>query len=84
MSDGNVFVRMVRSLCPGIYGHHMVKAGLLLALFGGSDSSSDALSFGRTSIHVLIIGDPSLGKLNLTNSFIVFQTGYKISTYCMA
>lgn len=27
---------LVNSLCPAIYGHELVKAGLLLGLFGGS------------------------------------------------
>lgn len=31
----NVFKLLVHSLCPSIYGHDLVKAGLLLGLFGG-------------------------------------------------
>jgi len=27
---------LCRSLCPSIYGHEMVKAGLVLGLFGGT------------------------------------------------
>ena len=30
-----------RSLCPAIYGHEMVKAGLVLGLFGGSQKYAD-------------------------------------------
>lgn len=37
----------------------MVKAGLLLALFGGADIESME---SRSQIHVLVVGDPGLGK----------------------
>jgi DNA helicase MCM8 len=29
---------MVNSICPSIYGHELVKAGLVLSLFGGSEN----------------------------------------------
>lgn len=45
------------SLCPNIYGHEIVKAGLLLALFGGTKSDTV-----RAEPHILIVGDPGLGK----------------------
>lgn len=59
------------SLCPDIFGHELVKAGLLLGLLGGSRHGDDAeeLTIGaskecsiRSDIHVLIVGDPGLGK----------------------
>jgi DNA helicase MCM8 len=31
-----IFKLLVHSVCPTIYGHEMVKAGLLLGLFGGA------------------------------------------------
>ena len=37
----------------------MVKAGLLLAMFGGS--KSDEID-SRGESHVLVVGDPGLGK----------------------
>lgn len=37
----------------------MVKAGLLLALFNGSEGDSME---SRSQAHVLIVGDPGLGK----------------------
>ena len=33
--ESQIFKLLVHSLCPAIYGHEVVKAGLLLALFGG-------------------------------------------------
>lgn len=56
----NRFQLLTDSLCPHIYGHRYVKSGLLLSLFGGSKSDST-----RNSIHVLIVGDPGLGKTHL-------------------
>ena len=89
LSERNdLFALFVKSACPSIYGHELVKAGLVLSLFGGTDfrfkrqllvegmQSHDAalqadedeeeveelnLSM-RPDIHVLMIGDPGLGK----------------------
>lgn len=37
------FGLVVASVCPGIFGHEMVKAGLILGLFGGSQSDGGAV-----------------------------------------
>lgn len=64
----DVFGFLVHSAVPSIFGHEMVKAGMLLALFGGArkhrlgaagDSESVAI---RPDIHCLVVGDPGLGK----------------------
>lgn len=60
-----LFELMVNSLCPGIYGHEMVKAGMLLSLFGGSNCN---LNQTRGDIHILVIGDPGLGKSQMLQS----------------
>lgn len=49
---------LVHSLCPNIYGHEMVKAGLILSLFGGNAKRARL----RDDIHILLVGDPGLGK----------------------
>nr|CAI5856089.1 unnamed protein product [Callosobruchus analis] len=56
-SQPNLFKYLVHSLCPSIYGHEVVKAGLLLSLFGGTKSETF-----RGESHVLVVGDPGLGK----------------------
>lgn len=33
----DLFPLLIKSICPSIYGHELVKAGLLLSLFGGTD-----------------------------------------------
>lgn len=57
-AEPKLFRFLVQSLCPKIYGHEIVKAGLLLALFGGTKGDSNC----RSDSHVLIVGDPGLGK----------------------
>ncbi|KOX73022.1 DNA replication licensing factor MCM8 [Melipona quadrifasciata] len=54
----NIFSLLVHSLCPSIYGHEIIKAGLILSLFGGTVECSES----RENIHILIVGDPGLGK----------------------
>lgn len=62
----NIFKILVHSLCPRIFGHEMVKAGLILSLFGASGNGANSnLTPGvgkRSEIHVLVVGDPGLGK----------------------
>eukprot|EP00946_MAST-07B_sp_MAST-7B-sp1_P005304 g5304.t1 len=56
---------LVASLCPAIVGNDLVKAGLLLSLFGGSTSELlDEKNHVpvRGDLHVLVVGDPGLGK----------------------
>lgn len=65
MRHYNPFEFLVASLCPSIVGNHLVKAGLLLALFGGTTSQSldekNSVPV-RGDLHVLVVGDPGLGK----------------------
>ncbi|ETV85955.1 hypothetical protein, variant 1 [Aphanomyces astaci] len=60
--DDQVFDRLIHSFCPGIYRNELVKAGLLLALFGGAQKKEDNAVFTRSDSHVLLVGDPGLGK----------------------
>lgn len=53
----NVFKLLVDSLCPEIIGHGIIKAGLLLGLFRGTENPP-----ARSNPHILIVGDPGLGK----------------------
>lgn len=65
---------LVSSLCPLIFGHELVKLGLLLGLFGGTprdayvgkhDEATGSTFSTRSDIHVLVVGDPGLGKSQL-------------------
>ena len=55
---------VVNSLCPSIFGHELVKAGLILGLFGGSKRDTNDVAV-RCDTHVLVVGDPGLGKSQL-------------------
>ena len=53
---------LVSSFCPAIFGHETVKLGLLLGLMGGTHTQDRNV---RSDIHVLVVGDPGLGKSQL-------------------
>ncbi|CAG8762390.1 17118_t:CDS:2, partial [Funneliformis caledonium] len=55
----NLFKRIVASFCPSIYRHELVKAGILLSLFGKNDNGA---------IHILIVGDPGSDKTELLSA----------------
>ncbi|XP_072490514.1 DNA helicase MCM8 [Notamacropus eugenii] len=63
-SEENLFKLIVNSLCPVIFGHELVKAGLALALFGGCQKYVDDKNRipVRGDPHILVVGDPGLGK----------------------
>ncbi|AQK94361.1 minichromosome maintenance 8 [Zea mays] len=63
----DVFRRILQSFCPSIYGHELVKAGITLALFGGvqKNSMDQNMVPVRGDIHVIVVGDPGLGKSQL-------------------
>lgn len=63
-SQPDLYRLLVASLCPSIYGHEMVKAGLVLGLFGGTHKFVNDLNRipVRGDPHILVVGDPGLGK----------------------
>ena len=66
--EGRQFRHLVHALCPSMWGQEVVKAGLLLALLGGVSGLSapgSHLAPIRGNIHVLLCGDPGLGKSHL-------------------
>ncbi|XP_030522177.1 probable DNA helicase MCM8 isoform X3 [Rhodamnia argentea] len=65
--SSDIFRQLLQSICPSIYGHELVKAGITLALFGGVQKHSmDQNKVPvRGDIHVIIVGDPGLGKSQL-------------------
>ncbi|CAH3017482.1 unnamed protein product [Porites evermanni] len=63
-AQDNLFRLIVGSLCPSIYGHELVKAGLVLGLFGGTQrylNDKNRIPV-RGNPHILVVGDPGLGK----------------------
>ncbi|KAI6652815.1 DNA helicase MCM8 [Oopsacas minuta] len=61
----NLFKLITNSLSPTIYGHEVVKAGLVLGLFGGVTKQKDEHILMRGESHVLVVGDPGQGMNHL-------------------
>uniref|UniRef100_A0A0K2TGH0 Minichromosome maintenance 8 n=1 Tax=Lepeophtheirus salmonis TaxID=72036 RepID=A0A0K2TGH0_LEPSM len=84
----DLFKGLVNSLCPTIFGHELVKAGLLLGLFGGTSKFSNDKSNipVRGDPHILVVGDPGLGKSQMLTTCAkvaprgVFVTGNTTTT----
>ena len=60
-----IYQKLVDTLLPEIYGYDVVKEGLLLQLFEGNRPLDDGFktdTMDRWTIHVLLIGDPGIGK----------------------
>lgn len=71
VQEKDPFAYLVHSTVPSIYGHELVKAGMLLALFGGSQKKKEHVGGSkagdgdvaiRRDVHCLVVGDPGLGK----------------------
>uniref|UniRef100_A0A0A9VT68 DNA helicase MCM8 n=2 Tax=Lygus hesperus TaxID=30085 RepID=A0A0A9VT68_LYGHE len=67
-NEVDIFRLLVNSVCPAVYGHELVKAGILLSLVGGAIQQSNSPISKRPLIHVLIVGDPGLGKSHMLHA----------------
>ncbi|KAI4112687.1 MAG: hypothetical protein LQ345_006199, partial [Seirophora villosa] len=58
----HIYSRLVNSLAPMVYGHEIVKKGLLLQLMGGVTKVTPEGMPLRGDINICIVGDPSTSK----------------------
>ncbi len=72
-SDPDIYKKLVDSIAPGIYGFDEIKEAIALQLFGGVPHVLPDGSRIRGNIHILITGDPGVGKsviLNLVSKIV--------------
>nr|WP_245526736.1 LAGLIDADG family homing endonuclease [Methanothermus fervidus] len=60
--DSEIRKKIINSILPSIYGHEEIKEAVALQLFGGVPKELADGTRLRGDIHVLMIGDPGIGK----------------------
>lgn len=60
--DPNIYNKIIKSTAPSIRGYRDVKEAIALQLFGGSAKVLEDETRLRGDIHILIVGDPGIGK----------------------
>jgi len=60
--DPNIYDKIIKSTAPSIQGYRAVKEAIALQLFGGSAKDLEDKTRIRGDIHILIVGDPGIGK----------------------
>ncbi|TGZ85489.1 MCM-domain-containing protein [Ascodesmis nigricans] len=58
----HIYARLVNSIAPTVYGHEVIKKGLLLQLMGGVHKKTPEGMALRGDINICIVGDPSTSK----------------------
>ncbi len=66
--EKDVFNILVDNIAPNVSGNRHIKEGLVLQQFGAESLVNGAWDGERGTIHILLIGDPSLGKTKFLNS----------------
>ncbi|KAH7035645.1 MCM2/3/5 family-domain-containing protein [Microdochium trichocladiopsis] len=58
----HIYARLVKSIAPMVYGHEIVKKGILLQLMSGvSKTTAEGMAL-RGDINICVVGDPSTSK----------------------
>ncbi|KAM0749968.1 minichromosome maintenance protein 6 [Meredithblackwellia eburnea MCA 4105] len=68
----HIYSRLVSSIAPTVYGHEIVKKGVLLQLMGGVHKQTPEGMHLRGDLNVCIVGDPSTSK----SQFLKYVCGF--------
>ncbi len=72
--DPLIYEKLKASIAPGIYGFDEIKESIVLQLFGGIRHTLPDGSTIRGNIHILLTGDPGVGKSVLGSSKILHNS----------
>lgn len=81
--DPNLMDILIGAFYSSIVGHGQIKKGLVLALFGGTRKLVGVKTV-RSEVHVLIVGDPGLGKsrILLASAGILPKSTFVSGNFC--
>jgi replicative DNA helicase Mcm len=65
-TDKDLLTKMSKSVAPNIHGHDVEKSAIVLQMAGGNLQAGDR----RGNIHVLLIGDPGVGKSRMVANIV--------------
>lgn len=68
----HIYAKLVDSIAPAVWGHEMIKKGILLQLMGGVHKTTVEGINLRGDINVCIVGDPSTSK----SQFLKYVVGF--------
>ncbi|CAI5755575.1 unnamed protein product [Candida verbasci] len=72
VKDDHIYDKLVQSIAPAVFGHEVIKKGILLQLLGGVHKKTvDGINL-RGDINICIVGDPSTAK----SQFLKYVTGF--------
>lgn len=72
VKDNYIYDKLVQSVAPAVFGHEVVKKGILLQLLGGVHKKTiDGINL-RGDINICIVGDPSTSK----SQFLKYVCGF--------
>ncbi|KAK4049454.1 MCM DNA helicase complex subunit mcm6 [Microbotryomycetes sp. JL201] len=72
VSTEHIYSKLVSSIAPTVYGHEIVKKGILLQLMGGVHKRTPEGMHLRGDLNVCIVGDPSTSK----SQFLKYVCGF--------